>query len=179
MTNQQVVKSFFKKIPKNDLERRQGLLSGNSTLWETKKDFRRMISDPVTLNFATKTGDRASGTMGSRGLLDSKGNDTTGNMYIAIKGVRGAISMSSTDTIQDVADAINANESFIKKANGEKYDPPLLIASVDDSQLTIAGSGGELFTLSGDKNVLEAAGLGTTFSMLSQIGIWKKRKTRV
>lgn len=154
--------------PTTDLERRRGLLRGDSNLRQTKGTLRGLSTNPMPLIYNTTTGSRASGTMSERGLTDPSGNY---NLYITINGIRGEIPVSSTDTIQDVATKINTHEPFLKDSNGKAYSPPLIIASSSDSKLSLKAPVGKTFQISGDSEVLSATGLKNDFSLLSEIGL--------
>lgn len=154
--------------PTTDLERRRGLLKGDSNLRQIKGTLRNLSSNPMPMVYNTTTGDRASGTMSERGLTDANGNY---NLYISIDGIRGEIPISSTDTIQDVATKINSYEPFLKDGTGKSYSPPLIIANSSDSKLTLKAPTGKTFQLGGDSEVLTATGLKNDFSLLSEIGL--------
>ncbi|SMG27294.1 flagellar filament capping protein FliD [Dethiosulfovibrio salsuginis] len=154
--------------PTTDIERRRGLLRGDSNLRQTKGTLRGLSSNPMPLIYNTTTGSRASGTMAERGLTDASGDY---NLYITIDGIRGEIPITSTDTIQDVSAKINAYEPFLKDSTGKAYSPPLIIASSSDSKLSLKAPTGKTFQIGGDSEVLSATGLKNDFSLLSEIGL--------
>ena len=154
--------------PTTDIERRRGLLRGDSNLRQVKGTLRDLSADPMPMVYNTTTGDRASGTMSERGLTDVSGDY---NLYITIDGIRGEIPISSTDTIQDVATKINAYEPFLEDSSGKAYSPPLIIASSSDSKLSLKAPTGKTFQINGDSEVLSATGLKNEFSLLSDIGL--------
>ena len=154
--------------PTTDLERRRGLLRGDSNLRQTKSTLRGLSTNPMPLIYNTTTGSRASGTMAERGLTNPEG---TYNLYITIDGIRGEIPIEPTDTIQDVATKINSYEPFLKDSTGKPYSPPLIIARASDSKLGLQAPTGKTFQISGSSDVLSATGLKNDFSLLSEIGL--------
>lgn len=154
--------------PTTDIERRRGLLKGDSNLRQVKGTLRNLSADPMPMVYNTTTGDRASGTMSERGLTDADGNY---NLYISIDGVRGEIPVSSTDTIKDIAAKINAYEPFLKDSSGKDYSPPLIMANSSDSKLSLKAPTGKTFQIGGDSKVLSAVGFKNDYSILSEIGI--------
>jgi len=149
----------------DDFYKKFGLLHGNSMLWQTKSQIRQLMTDPVTATYTSKTGRPVLGTMAGEGLT---GNTT----FTLTVGVRTAtIEVAPGDTLQTIASKINSSYEMTHDPQGRTYPIPMASAKVVNNQLVIEASPNRKFSLAASDGVLDTLGLGTPFTLLSQIGI--------
>jgi len=149
----------------DDFYKKFGLLHGNSLLWQTKSQIRQIMTNPVTAKYSLKTGRPVQGTMESAGQT---GNST----FTVTVGVRTAtIEVTPSDTLQTIAGKINNSYEMNHDPQGRTYPIRMASAKVVNNQLVIEASPNRKFSLAASDGVLDTLGLGTPFSLLSQIGI--------
>jgi len=149
----------------DDFYKKFGLLHGNSLLWQTKSQIRQIMTNPVTAKYSLKTGRPVQGTMESAGQT---GNST----FTVTVGVRTAtIEVTPSDTLQTIAGKINSSYEMNHDPQGRTYPIRMASAKVVNNQLVIEASPNRKFSLAASDGVLDTLGLGTPFSLLSQIGI--------
>ena len=149
----------------DDFTKKFGLLHGNSMLWQSKSQLRMLVTNPILSKFTQKTGSTILGSMASQGL---SGNSS----FQVTVGVRTAnIEITPNDTLSSIASKINSSYEMTHDTEGRVYPIPMASAKVVNNQLVIEASSGRKFSLSGSSEALETIGLGTPFSLLSQIGL--------
>ena len=149
----------------DDFSKKFGLLHGNSMLWQSKSQLRMLMTSSVTAKYSTKTGSTVLGTMASRGLSSNSTFELT-------VGVRTAqIEVTPSDTLSTIASKINTSYEMLHDEQGRTYPIPMASAKVVNNQLVIEASPGRKFSLSASDDVLDTLGLGTPFTLLSQLGI--------
>lgn len=149
----------------NDFSKKFGLLHGNSMLWQSKSQLRMLMTSSVTAKYSAKTGKTVLGTMGTQGL-------TSNSTFELTVGVRTAkIEVTPSDTLSTIASKINTSYEMLHDPQGRTYPIPMASAKVVNNQLVITASPGRQFSLSASDDVLETLGLGTPFTLLSQLGI--------
>jgi len=70
-----------------------------------------------------------------------------------------------------IASKINTSYEMLHDEQGRTYPIPMASAKVVNNQLVIEASPGRKFSLSASDDVLDTLGLGTPFTLLSQLGI--------
>lgn len=149
----------------DDFSKKFGLLHGNSMLWQSKSQLRMLVTNPILSKFTQKTGHTILGSMASQGL---SGNSS----FQVTVGVRTAnIEITPNDTLSSIASKINNSYEMTHDPEGRVYPIPMASAKVVNNQLVIEASSGRKFSLAGSSEALEAIGLGTPFTLLSQIGL--------
>jgi len=149
----------------DDFSKKFGLLHGNSMLWQSKSQLRMLMTSAVTAKYSAKTGKTVLGTMGTQGL-------TSNSTFELTVGVRTAkIEVTPSDTLSTIANKINTSYEMLHDPQGRTYPIPMASAKVVNNQLVITASTGRQFSLSASDDVLETLGLGTPFTLLSQLGI--------
>ena len=149
----------------DDFSKKFGLLHGNSMLWQSKSQLRMLVTNPILSKFTQKTGHTILGSMASQGL---SGNSS----FQVTVGVRTAnIEITPSDTLSSIASKINNSYEMTHDPEGRVYPIPMASAKVVNNQLVIEASSGRKFSLAGSSEALEAIGLGTPFTLLSQIGL--------
>lgn len=149
----------------DDFSKKFGLLHGNSMLWQSKSQLRMLMTSAVTAKYSAKTGKTVLGTMGTQGL-------TSNSRFELTVGVRTAkIEVTPSDTLSTIASKINTSYEMLHDPQGRTYPIPMASAKVVNNQLVITASTGRQFSLSASDDVLETLGLGTPFTLLSQLGI--------
>lgn len=148
-----------------DFYKKFGLLHGNSMLWQSKSQLRTLMTNPVDAKYSKKTGNAVLGTMASQGL-------TTNSTFELTVGVRTArIEVTPSDTLSSIASKINNSYEMLHDPQGRVYPIPMASAKVVDNQLVIEASPNRKFSLKASDDILNTLGLGTPFSLLSQLGI--------
>ncbi len=149
----------------DDFYKKFGLLHGNSLLWQTKSQIRQIMTNPVTAKYSLKTGRPVQGTMESAGL-------SRNSTFTVTVGVRTAtIEVTPSDTLQTIAGKINSSYEMTHDPQGRTYPIPMASARVVNNQLVLEASPNRKFSLAASDGVLDTLGLGTPFTLLSQIGI--------
>ncbi len=149
----------------DDFYKKFGLLHGNSMLWQSKSQLRMLMTNPVTAKYTSKTGSAVLGTMASQGL-------TSNSTFELTVGVRTArIEVSPSDTLSTIASKINNSYEMLHDPQGRVYPIPMASAKVVNNQLVIEASPGRQFSLASSDGILDTLGLGTPFTLLSQLGI--------
>lgn len=160
-----------KKSQKNDPYKNEdfykkfGLLHGNSTLWQAKAQLRQFMTNPVKAAYSMKKGSPVMGTLEAEGL---SGN----SVFTLTVGVRTAtVEVTPQDTLQTIADKINSSYEMNHDPQGRTYPIRMASVKVVNNELVIEASPNRKFSLSASDSVLDTLGLGTPFTLLSQIGI--------
>ncbi len=149
----------------DDFSKKFGLLHGNSMLWQSKSQLRMLMTNPVAAKYTTKTGSAVLGTMASQGL-------TSNSTFELTVGVRTArIEVTPSDTLSTIASKINNSYEMLHDPQGRVYPIPMASAKVVNNQLVIEASPGRQFSLASSDGILDTLGLGTPFTLLSQLGI--------
>lgn len=149
----------------DDFSKKFGLLHGNSMLWQSKSQLRMLVTTPILSKFTQKAGHNVLGPMSSQGLA---ANST----FQVTVGVRTAnIEVTPSDTLATIASKINNSYEMTHDPEGRVYPIRMASAKVVNNQLVIEASQGRKFSLGGDDDALKAIGLGTPFTLLSQIGL--------
>ncbi len=147
---------FFKKF---------GLLHGNSMLWQSKSQLRMLMTNPIEAKYTKKTGNAILGTMAAEGV-------TSNSTFELTVGVRTArIEVTPSDTLSSIASKINNSYEMLHDPQGRTYPIPMASAKVVNNQLVIESSPNRQFSLKATDDILDKIGLGSPFSLLSQIGI--------
>ncbi len=148
-----------------DFYKKFGLLHGNSMLWQSKSQLRQLMTNSIAAKYSSKTGNPVLGTLAGEGLTSATSFDLT-------VGVRTArIDVSPSDTLSSIASKINSSYEMTHDAQGRVYPIPMASAKVVDNQLVITSSPNRKFSLAAGDTVLDTLGLGTPFTLLSQIGL--------
>ena len=148
-----------------DFYKKFGLLHGNSLLWQSKSSLRQLMTNSVESKYSLKTGTPVLGTLAGEGLA----SDTYFDLKVGVRTAR--IAVTPADTLSTIASKINTSYEMTHDAQGRTYPIPMASAKVKDNQLVITSSPNRKFSLSAGDTVLDTLGLGTPFSLLSQIGI--------
>lgn len=149
----------------DDFSKKFGLLHGNSMLWQSKSQLRMLMTSAVTAKYSSKTGSTVLGTMASRGLS----SNSTFELTVGVRTAR--IEVTPSDTLSTIASKINTSYEMLHDEQGRTYPIPMASAKVVNNQLVIEASPGRKFSLSASDDVLDTLGLGTPFTLLSQLGI--------
>ena len=148
-----------------DFYKKFGLLHGNSLLWQSKSTLRQIMTNSVETKYSSKTGNPVLGTLAGEGLA----SDTFFELKVGVRTAR--IAVTPADTLSSIASRINTSYEMTHDAQGRTYPIPMAGAKVKDNQLVITSSPNRKFSLAAEDTVLDTLGLGTPFSLLSQIGI--------
>ena len=149
----------------DDFYKKFGLLHGNSTLWQAKSQLRMLMTNPVTAGYSLKTGSTVLGSLGAHGQSEN-------SSFALTVGVRTAtIEVTPQDTLQTIANKINSSYEMNHDPQGRQYPIRMASAKVVNNQLVIEASPNRKFSLAASDSVLDTLGLGTPFTLLSQIGI--------
>ena len=149
----------------DDFAKKFGLLHGNSMLWQSKSQLRMLMTNPVVAKYTKKTGNAVLGTMASQG----KTSNSTFELTVGVRTAR--IEVTPSDTLSSIASKINNSYEMLHDPQGRTYPIPMASAKVVNNQLVIESSPNRKFSLKSSDDVLDTLGLGTPFTMLSQIGI--------
>jgi len=153
------------KDANDDFSKKFGLLHGNSMLWQSKSQLRTMMTSPVVAKYTQKAGETIIGPLSNRGLSST----STFELTVGVRTAR--IEVTPSDTLASIASKINSSYEMLHDPEGRTYPIPMASAKVVNNQLVIEASPGRKFSLAGDGGALEAVGLGTPFTLLSQLGI--------
>ena len=153
------------KDANDDFSKKFGLLHGNSMLWQSKSQLRTMMTSPVIAKYTQKAGETIIGPLSNRGLS----SPSTFELTVGVRTAR--IEVTPSDTLASIASKINSSYEMLHDPEGRTYPIPMASAKVVNNQLVIEASPGRKFSLAGDGGALEAVGLGTPFTLLSQLGI--------
>lgn len=153
------------KDANDDFSKKFGLLHGNSMLWQSKSQLRTMMTSPVVAKYTQKAGETIIGPMSNRGLS----SPSTFELTVGVRTAR--IEVTPSDTLASIASKINSSYEMLHDPEGRVYPIPMASAKVVNNQLVIEASPGRKFSLAGNGGALEAVGLGTPFTLLSQLGI--------
>ncbi|MGI6253784.1 MAG: flagellar filament capping protein FliD, partial [Aminivibrio sp.] len=149
----------------DDFYKKFGLLHGNSTLWQTKSQLRQFMTNSITAGYSVKKGNPVLGTLGGEGLREN-------TSFTLTVGVRTAtIEVAPEDTLQTIASKINSSYEMNHDPQGRQYPIRMASAKVVNNELVIEASPNRKFSLGASDDVLDTLGLGTPFTLLSQIGI--------
>lgn len=148
-----------------DFYKKFGLLHGNSLLWQSKSSLRQLMTNSVESKYSLKTGSPVLGTLAGEGLT----SETSFDLKVGVRTAR--IAVTPADTLSSIASKINTSYEMTHDAQGRTYPIPMAAAKVKDNQLVITSSPNRKFSLAAEDSVLDTLGLGTPFSLLSQIGI--------
>ena len=153
------------KDANDDFSKKFGLLHGNSMLWQSKSQLRTMMTSSVIAKYTQKAGETIIGPLSNRGLS----SPSTFELTVGVRTAR--IEVTPSDTLASIASKINSSYEMLHDPEGRTYPIPMASAKVVNNQLVIEASPGRKFSLAGDGGALEAVGLGTPFTLLSQLGI--------
>ncbi len=153
------------KDANDDFSKKFGLLHGNSMLWQSKSQLRTMMTSSVIAKYTQMAGETIIGPLSNRGLS----SPSTFELTVGVRTAR--IEVTPSDTLASIASKINSSYEMLHDPDGRTYPIPMASAKVVNNQLVIEASPGRKFSLAGDGGALEAVGLGTPFTLLSQLGI--------
>ena len=170
MTESQVDKDTAATIDSDDFRMRWGLLHGNGLLRNAKSQMRDILAQSFNFSFTKRSSaEEIYGTMAHNGL---KGDST---LRLRIGTKYADITVSPTDTLQDIADRINDSENTAMRSmfygdDGKLLGQPLLRASVDNDRLVISSTSDDSITMSGTA-AMNALKMNYTYKGLFQIGL--------
>ena len=170
MTESQVDKDTKSTIDSDDFRMRWGLLHGNSLLRNAKSSMRDITAKNYTFSFTErKSSSEVYGTMSYNGLR----NDSTLRMRIG--SVYADITISPSDTLQDIVDKISDSSSTAMRnifygSDGKLLDQPLIKASISGDKLVLTSTTDDEITLSGSA-ALNALKMNYTYKGVYQLGI--------
>ena len=170
MTESAVDEDTAATIDSDDFRMRWGLLHGNALLRNAKSSMRNLTSQAFNFSFTQRdSNEEIYGTMANNGLR----NDAT--LRIRISGVYSDITISPTDTLQDVVDKINDStnpeaRNLFYDVDGKLLEQPRVKASITDDKLVLSSTDSNAITISGT-SAMNALKLNYSYRGLFQLGL--------